>query len=41
MPRIRLHWQMQEIDKRTALVAMQALDRDLRRTCLGAATPSS
>ncbi|MFN2327666.1 MAG: FAD-dependent oxidoreductase [Chromatocurvus sp.] len=40
MPRIHLHWQMQEIDKLTVRVTMQALDRDLRRTGLGTATPS-
>ncbi|MEQ8515589.1 MAG: FAD-dependent oxidoreductase, partial [Chromatocurvus sp.] len=40
MPKIQLDWKLLDIDKRSAQVTMQALDRDLRRLDLGTAEPA-
>jgi choline dehydrogenase-like flavoprotein len=37
MPRIKLHWALSEIDKRTIAVTVEALDSELRRLGLGEA----
>lgn len=39
MPKIELDWQLKDIDKRSVLEAMMALDRDLRHLGLGEARP--
>ena len=39
MPRAQLHWAVSEIDKRTVLVTMQALDAEFRRLGLGRVEP--
>jgi len=39
VPRVRLDWRLDELDKRSALEAMRALDRELRRLGLGRAEP--
>jgi len=39
MPRVRLHWAVSELDKRSVLVTMQALDAEFRRLGLGRVEP--